>query len=253
MQLRTTLKKAALSKADGLRVSDVRIGLAYTAVELSNAQVGLAYTFRDQLSGGCGVFETLRPLAGRSAAQLLALFDSQDCIESAIALATANAIFNSAESRYLSGSALQQISLRREDRVAMVGNFAPMVAEIRPQVSRLDIFELIAKPEENILSIDSAPRLLPDCQVALLSATSIINNTIDHLLELTRSCREVLLLGPSTPLVLTAFQDTPVTLLSGVSVAAPKAILQTISEGGGVHAFKSSVKKVNLIAVSEAG
>ena len=42
------------------------------------------------------------------------------------------------------------------------------------------------------------------------------------------------------------FDGTGVTLLSGVTVADPGAILQIVSEGGGMRYFKGAVKKVNL-------
>jgi hypothetical protein len=42
---------------------------------------------------------------------------------------------------------------------------------------------------------------LPRCQVALLTSTSIINHTLENLLNAAHSCRDVTLLGASTPLV----------------------------------------------------
>ena len=58
------LKKAALEKAEDIKVTDVRIGLGYTAVQLDTGSVGLAYTFRDKAESGCSVFQGKRPLAG---------------------------------------------------------------------------------------------------------------------------------------------------------------------------------------------
>ncbi|MBN2468058.1 MAG: hypothetical protein JXD19_07900, partial [Deltaproteobacteria bacterium] len=42
------------------------------------------------------------------------------------------------------------------------------------------------------------------------------------------------------------FRPFGVTLLSGIIVTDPPAILRTISEGGGMRMFKGHIKKVNL-------
>ena len=94
--------------------------------------------------------------------------------------------------------------------------------------------------------MSEAEHLLPQCQVALLTSTAIINQTADHLLALAGGCREIIFLGASTPLIPEVFEGTGVTLLSGVTVLAPEAILQIVSEGGGMRFFKSSIEKVNL-------
>lgn len=246
MALTTLLKQAAAELAGNHFAQDVRIGLCYTAVQLDDGRVGLAYTFRDCLEGGCTPFGKNEPLAGRPAAELLSLFDSDNWINRAIALATANALFNNANPDYIDGPALERIHFRIEDRVAMIGNFTPLLNEIKPQVKQLTVFERMARPEENILSIADADRLLPQCQVALITATAIINNSIDRLLALAENCREVVILGSSTPLLASVFTATPVTLLSGILVKEPSLILQIVSEGGGTPAFKRAVEKINL-------
>jgi uncharacterized protein (DUF4213/DUF364 family) len=87
--------------------------------------------------------------------------------------------------------------------------------------------------------------------VAIITATSLINGTFDHLLELSRCCREVALLGPSTPLLPDVFFGIPLTCLAGIRVQEPEAVLQSIAEGQGFRVFKRYVRKVNIrIAVA---
>jgi uncharacterized protein (DUF4213/DUF364 family) len=82
--------------------------------------------------------------------------------------------------------------------------------------------------------------------VAILTATSIINGTLDHLLELCRCCREAALLGPSTPLLPEVFFGTPISCLAGIRVQEPEAVLQSIGEGQGFRVFKRYVRKVYI-------
>lgn len=46
-----------------------------------------------------------------------------------------------------------------------------------------------------------AAEMLPQCQVVILSATTLLNRTVDDLLDLCRNARELAILGPSTPLL----------------------------------------------------
>jgi len=246
MNIRQRLKEISMSRAMDLSVRDVRIGLGYTAVLLENNQAGVAYTFHREMIGGCTVFKGLRPLAGRTAQELLELFDSKDSIESAVALATCNAISNACPTKCLDGDILDYLKLDPDDKVGMVGYFAPLVPMIRKKASSLMIFEQVDRAGDVMLPESDAYRRLPECQVALVTSTAILNHTIDDILDIASSCRELVLLGPSTPLVPEAFAQTPVTALSGVTVQNPLEIMRIVSEGGGMRLFKGYVKKLNL-------
>lgn len=234
------------ARAREARVADVRIGLGYTAVMLVDGHAGVAFTFRDQARGGCAVFDGLRPLAGRPAADLLALLESRDAIEAGVALACANALANREDPRHLEGDALDHLEIRPDDDVAMVGHFGPLVRPIERRARSLTVFERIDRPSGLLRPQEEAAERLPGCQVAVLTATSIINHTVDGLLEAAAGCREVAVLGASTPLLPELFAGANVTLLSGVVVSDPGAVLRVVSEGGGMRLFGSHVQKVSL-------
>lgn len=246
MSIRGKIKAAALAHAGGETVTDVRIGLGYTAVRLADGRVGAAYTFRKEEGSGCTIFAALRPLAGRPAADLVRLFDSIDRISSAVALATANALCNTQDGKLLKGDILDHLQITGEDRVAMIGHFMPLVPAIKRQAAELLIFDENADPAAGELPPAAIGDLLPNCTVALVTGTSIINDTVDGILSYADNCREVVVLGASTPLILDAFAGTPVTLLSGIHVADPDAFLQIVSEGGGMRIFKKCIQKVNV-------
>lgn len=233
-------------RARDARVADVRVGLGYTAVMLADGQVGVAFTFRDQARGGCTVFEGLRPLAGRPAAELLALLGSTDAIEAGVGLACANALANREGPRYLEGDTLDHLDVRPDDDVGMVGHFGPLVRPIERRARSLTVFERIDHPSGTLRPREEAAERLPGCQVALLTATAIINHTMDGLLQAAAGCREVAVLGASTPLMPEVFAGTNVTLLSGVVVSDPGAVLRVVSEGGGMRLFGPHIRKVSL-------
>lgn len=233
------------SEAETHQVRDVRLGLGYSAVQLDDGSVGTAYTFRDDLEGGCSVFNGKRPLAGRPAGELLAYLNSRDSLESAVGLATANALANRHRPEFFSGDILEALTLRSSDRVGMVGYFAPVITRLEKMTAELLIFEQDHSRGENLYPPEDAARLLPDCQVALLTGAALINHTLGELLSAAQACREVVILGASTLLCPSVFASTSVTLLSGIVVDRPEAVLRVVSEGGGMRMFKGLVSKVN--------
>jgi uncharacterized protein (DUF4213/DUF364 family) len=230
--------------AGEIRVADVRIGLGYTAVMLADRRTGVAFTFRDSAEGCCSIWNGPRPLHGSRAADLLRLLESRDVIEAAVGLACANALANQDRPDLLDGDLLEHLSLRPDDDVAMVGETGPLVAPIRERVHSLTIVEQRDDPSGTPRPQGEAPALLQRSDVAIITATAVINHTIDGLLEAARGCREVALLGASTPLLAEAFGAENVTLLSGVVVRDPGEVLRVVSEGGGARQLGPHVRKV---------
>jgi uncharacterized protein (DUF4213/DUF364 family) len=142
------------------------------------------------------------------------------------------------------GDILESVPIREGDRVCMVGCFVPLLTCLQNRQILVTAVDQVPKPES--LPAPEAEQLLPRSQVAIITATSLINGTLDHLLDLSRRCREVALLGPSTPLLPEAFLGTPVTCLAGIRIQAPVAVLQSIAEGQGFRVFKKYVCKVNI-------
>jgi len=82
--------------------------------------------------------------------------------------------------------------------------------------------------------------------VAIITATTLLNHTLEETLAALASPRVVAVIGPSTPLLPAVFSGTPVTHLGGAVVADSTRVLQIISEGGGTPALRPSLRFVNL-------
>ena len=243
----TRIREALQAEAARGRSVDVRIGLGYTAVLTDSECAGVAYTPREDLEHGCSPFHEARPLAGRRLSDLLAYLESREPIERAIGLATANAVVAALPPRSVTGGdILRALALRPADRVGMVGCFEPLIAHLQTQVASLTIFERSGGWMVGVQPAERALDLLPTCSVALITSTSLITESLDALLEAAAGCREVALLGPSTPLLPEVFADTPVTWLSGIRIENPEKVLRVVSEGGGIRNFSPYVQKVNL-------
>ncbi len=218
MTVAQKLRDLASERCGDIRVHDVRIGLGYTAVQLEDGRTGVSYTLGRNSFSGCSAFKGNDRLTARLASELLQFLGSPNPIDSSLGLATANALVNVKPTGAVPGDILQQLDILPTDHVGMIGYFRPLVAHLESRVASLEIFEENEERSANLRPAAEEIEKLPDCQVAIITSTTIINNTIDDLLSAARACREVCLVGPSTPLVPDAFHGTPVTCLSGMTI-----------------------------------
>jgi uncharacterized protein len=240
------IREYAAGRALGRTVADVRIGLCYTAVLLDDGSAGVAYTFKEHLPAGCDVFQGKRPVAGKPASETLAYLASPDLLQRAVGLATANALINHGHEELIAGDILEVLACGLDDRVGMVGYFPPLMPVLKPKVKELLIFEALLKGSPGVYAEDQAAALLPSCTVAIITATTLLNNTLPALLEACRSCRAIAIVGATTPLAPEVFKSKGVTLLSGIVVTNAPGLLRQVSEGGGMGSFKGYMQKVNL-------
>lgn len=246
MDITQKIKRLAAMSANGRTVADLRIGLGYTAATLNTGQTGLAYTFLPTRKDNCTVFPDVTPIEYLPAKDLLEMITASNFIKTAAGLAVANALFNIETPKMTVGDILDIIPIHSKDCVGMVGNFAPLVERLRKKVGQLLIFEQIDETDGLTLPSSEIKVQLPGCSVAIISATTIINHSFDRIMDAAAGCREVVVLGASTPMQAEVFKDTPVTCLSGIEVTNSSEIQRIVSIGGGMQRFKHCIRKINL-------
>jgi len=236
------LRRFALDRFPLLQVADVRVGLVYTAVRLEDGGTGVARTGAE--GGRCADHDWPRPLAGSSSQCLIELLMSSDLAARAVGLACVNALANRPGLPLTAGDVLEGLLLNPTDTVAMVGKFEPLLSPLRRRVRCVHVFEQHSEPD--VLPAENARHFLPGCNLALITSTALLNDTLGGLLRYTRHCRAVVLMGPSTPLLADFFWPLGVSRLAGIVVEQPDALLQAISEGGGTPHFLPFARKVVL-------
>lgn len=234
-----------LPSAAGHTAADIRIGLGYTAMVLDNGNCGLAYTSHKQEYESCCVVPEAGKLTGRKASELISWLKLSDATACAVGLAAINAILPPPITA-VESDILKLLPVQADDSVGMIGFFGPLVNPLKERVKDLYIFERRPDPEYGILPESAALEILPKCQVAVITATTILNHTIDQLLDLCKTAREIVILGPSTPFLPEVFSRHGVTMLSGLQVVDPNQILRIVSEGGGTRQFGKAVRKLTL-------
>ena len=227
-------------------VCDMRLGLSYVGLMLDDGAAGLAAVLPDRASHSCTVLKEAGTYVGSGAVDVLQyLVNGGSALRRAIGLATANALICAPGHQTDDREATTFFNLQPDEKVAMVGMFAPLVSRIRATGAVLTVIE--KNPERaGLLSPEQKSRALKDCDVAIITATTLLNGTFEETIGLLGRPREVALMGPSTPLAPEIFSETPVTHLGGATVADARCSLQIISEGGGTPALRPHLKFVNM-------
>lgn len=233
--------------AKNLHIADLRIGLSYVGIKLDNGSAGLAAVLKESSVRGCTVLKEAGTYIGSSAIDTLKyLVDGKTALHRTIGMATANALVAPDTGDIENREATTYLNLQSGEKVAMVGLFAPLVERIRATGAILTVVE--KNPERlDVLAPEDKQKALKECDVAIITATTLLNNTFEETIDWLGTPRSVVLMGPSTPLAPEIFHDTPVTHLGGAVVADSAKALQIISEGGGTPALRPYLRFINLL------
>ncbi|GAK55365.1 hypothetical protein U27_02198 [Candidatus Vecturithrix granuli] len=241
---------AVLPCHDQKRVTDIRIGLGYTAVKLNSGECGVACTLRHRLEDDtCSLLPHAGTMAGLEVVEAIPLLRSQNMLEAAVGLATINAIAAPAlpQSASTADAPLSKfLGITSKDRVGMVGYIGPIVKELQQCAHEVIVFDEAKTMMKGITPTEQEAQIFPHCDVVILSATSLLNKTFDSLLEMALNTREICVMGPSTPLLPEVFRERRITLLAGRRILDADKILQIVSEAGGTKRFEQVTQKVYL-------
>jgi uncharacterized protein (DUF4213/DUF364 family) len=242
------LVEYALSLENREDVIDIRIGLGYTAVKLSSGKCGVACVLRHRLdSGGCSLLSQAGTLSGQDVSQLIPLARSTNILETSVGLAAINALAEQGGENSSQQDLIDLLQITEQDRVGMIGCIEPLVQKIRQRTDSLFVFDEARSEQNGITEARVIPTILPRCDIVLLSATTLVNNTFDSLMQMSAQARERCLLGPSTPLFPKFFQTRGITVLAGRQIVEADKLLRIVSEAGGTRSFRKVTNKVNIV------
>ena len=227
------------------QVSACLAGLSWFLVRSQG--VGVAMRPREDAEG----FSNAGRLAGMKTRELAAGIKSWNLYEAALGLAAINSVLNAPDTvRCNCGLLLDEttdadvfaclLEELRGKRVAVVGHFYNM--ERVAAVCDLSILE--RRPEPGDLPDPACEYILPEQDVVIMTATTLINKTMPRLLELSRNAR-VVVAGPSTPLT-PILLEHGIEILGGLMVEDEDRVWKTVGEGGQRQLFTSGSHMVKV-------
>lgn len=240
-----SLIEKALKLCGGRKVTDVRVGLEYTCVLLEDGGCGLAYTFKDEVDYNA-VLGTVVDLFGAEVSNIIPWALDKNKFKAAIGLAAINAVLNTSAVRGETVNIIDTLNLSGDDVFGMVGDFPPVMKRIAPMTANVYIFELNVREGSGFYTSDEMPLYLPKCSHVLITASTLINHTLDEVLSYCNNAKEVYMVGPSAPLCPEAFEGYKVTAIAGSIVKRPDLIMPIISLCGGTKFLKPLIEQLVL-------
>ena len=211
---------------DDVIVKSVQVGAHWTAV--SSRHCGLASTLIGNQPHGHAKVRDVGRLHFKSARELVEYARSDNLLEASIGVATINSLLDVDESRVVEINAGEVLVERgRGKTVALVGHF-PFISQLRASAGELWVIE--QQPAAGEYPPEAAMDLIPRAEVVAITASTLINHTLDNLLGLCNPKALVILLGASTPLSPVLFNHG-VSLLAGAQVSDEAAALRTLCQG----------------------
>ncbi|HHW54727.1 MAG: DUF364 domain-containing protein [bacterium] len=205
----------------GKRIKDAVIGLSLIAIQLDDDSVGISYMLREHLPAGCSAFPYGREILGKPAGEVAEwVLTGREDAQKGIGMAVLTAASHSQDLQDVDeAKGPFGLDLSPTDVIGMIGYVKPVARELQKRTRKVIIFDWgqsVRGGHTGLLApMEEQPKLLPECDVVFLSGTTVTNGTVDELLKMCPKAREVVMLGPSTPMFPAAFRDTPITVLAG--------------------------------------
>lgn len=214
------------SLPDDVAVKSVWVGVHWTAV--CSRRCGLASTLVDNQPHGHAQVHDVGRLHFKSAHELAEYARSDNLLEASIGVAAINSLLDVDESRVVEMNAADVLAQQgRGKHVALVGHF-PFISQLRSSAGELWVVE--QQPAAGEYPAEAAVDLIPRAEVVAITASTLINHTLDDLLALCDPQALVMVLGPSTPPSPVLF-NRGVSILSGAQVVDEAAALRTLCQG----------------------
>jgi uncharacterized protein (DUF4213/DUF364 family) len=246
-------------------VSDVRVGVFYTAVKISTGDVGVAFTPRDLADTVCCPKSAAgAPPAGRlvgvNAWQMAQYALSPSALRRSVGIATLNALTYAGIKRhglpdgvFCDGiDALDAAWVGPDDEVAMVGAFVPFIKALKGRVAGIKVIDKhrdALKPEEQALWMapERAAEALERASVAIFSGSTLVEGAVEELLSFAKGARVRLMAGPTTPLWPRPFFRRGIAILGGIRVLNGGELLTIVGQGGSGYFFESTAVKTCVV------
>lgn len=257
------LRTARAGDIGTLTLSDVRVGLHMTAVRLSDGSTGISSTLRSNdppprpAERDYGEF-TPAQIRGRS---VLSLLESgkRSALADTLRIAALNALSASQirAGRYRVEENTDPIDLADllpGRNVVMVGAFQSYIRRIAGSGCRLQILEMdrsIFHDEDlhYFVPADEYRNILPHADTVIITGLTLLNGTIDGLLQTIAPGAQVIVTGPSGSVLPDVLFSHGVSIVGATRVTDPEMAFEVVGQGGaGYHLYRYAARKICILS-----
>jgi uncharacterized protein len=250
-----------------LTITDVRIGIYLTAVRLSDDSLGTSATLVDNqpfCSKNNRDFGDFTPLKIRGQKVVTLMECTKD---SALFSSLRMAVLSAISSRFISSGKyiivedqdpIQLINLDSKKTITVIGAFHSYIRKISHTDNQLFVLEmneraLLPEYKKFFVQASEFKTILPVSDIVIITGQTLVNRTIDDLLEIIIPGTQVIVSGPSSSILPDILFSNKVTIIGAVRITKPYILFDLISEGGtGFHLFEYCAQKICILKGNEA-
>jgi len=176
----------------------------FGAIKLTDGSTGIFFIGLDNEFHEISQETDLGKLSKEDPVDLALRFNEEILFDRTIGLGAINAIshflFSRSNFQFTpSNHIINDINIQRHDNIGMVGYFPPLVKKINLMENKLVIVELkeelIKKASNWEITLDASR--LTECNKIICTSTTLINNTLDNVLDFTQDAEIFALIGPT--------------------------------------------------------
>jgi uncharacterized protein (DUF4213/DUF364 family) len=247
---------------DGLFIEDVRIGSYITAVKLSDGSIGTASTLEEE-NPFCtknerdfGSFTPLK-IKGQKITDLF-LTEKDTKLISSLRTASLNAIsskiISSGKYKVVENcDPIRLIDFNEDKTVTIVGAFQSYIERISMNGSRLFVLELdesALRPEQKRFYVPASDykKVISVSDIVIITGQTLVNKTIDDLLDSVSPGTQVVITGPSSSLIPDILFENKVSIIGAVRITKPEMVFDIVGQAGlGYHLFEYCAMKICVV------
>jgi uncharacterized protein len=251
---------------EGITLERVVMGVFFTGVKLSNGAGGLSYTpVKDIPQAVCcpssagRIFDPFKAV-GIKASEVLTELSSREPLKTAVAIAALNALSAACWEKgfindyriQINTDAVDAVRMPAESSVAVVGAFVPVLRKLKVRGGRWWVIEQDPKTLKNdemdhFIPADRSAETICAADVLIVTGVTLINHTLEAILEAARPDAEIAVIGPTASLLPDALFARGVRVVGGVWVKKPDELLDVLAAGGsGYHFFDKLAPRITI-------
>jgi uncharacterized protein (DUF4213/DUF364 family) len=242
-----------------LKISDVRVGQYLTAVALSDGNIGIASSLEDEHpfcsreERDFGEFTPLN-IKGKDILDLLKSTKDSKLVAS-LKIAVLNAV---SSGMILSGKynitencdPVDLIGFTANKTVTIVGAFQSYIRKISQATGNLFVLEFnenAFKDEDKKYYVPASEfrKIIPKSDIVIITGQTLVNGTIDELLNFVKRDSKVIVTGPSGSILPDVLFRNGVNMIGAHRITKPDLVFDVVGQGGlGYHLFRYCAQKI---------
>ena len=239
---------------DDINIERVVVGIFFTGVKLSTGAGGMCYTPIKEIpkavccpSSAGRIFDPVK-VEGMTAKKILSALPSREPIKTAVAIATLNALSADCWERGRTSGFTMEMNMDGQDAVrmpveksvAVIGAFVPTLRALKERggtwwVIEQDIRTLKEDEMAHFVPAQESVETIHKADVLIITGVTLVNHTLEEILQHARSDAEIAVMGPTAGLWPTPLFDRGVRVVGGVWVKEPDELLSILARGGSAY------------------